>query len=367
MSNNKAVRADRLLMGPGPVNVYPEALEAASRPMMGHLDPQFLQILDETNARLRTVFGTDNRLTFPISGTGSAGMQAAFANWVRPGDAVVVGVNGVFGGRMCDVAERLGADVVRVDHAWGEPVSAERVLSAHPSPAMIAVVHAETSTGVRSDIEPIGRGKGDALLVMDCVTSLGGIPVEVDAWGVDIAYSGTQKCLGVAPGLSPFTASDPAIERLLPRPTSWYLDLNLIANYVDGGSTRAYHHTAPINEIRGLHAGLGAILDEGLDAVFERHGMCGAALAEGLGDLGFTPFAAEGYRLPHLVTAYLPEGLDDVSARASLLNDYDIEVGCGLGDVAGKIWRVSTMGDSARMQNVNRLLAALVQVVARHT
>lgn len=363
--SNTAARAERLLMGPGPVNVYPEALEATSRPMMGHLDPIFLEILDETNERLRTVFGTDNRLTFPISGTGSAGMQAAFVNWVRPGDVVVVGVNGVFGGRMCDVAERLGADVVRVDHPWGEPISAERVLSAHPAPAMIAVVHAETSTGVRSDIAPIGAGKGDALLVMDCVTSVGGIPVEVDAWGVDIAYSGTQKCLGVAPGLSPFTASDRAIERLLPRPTSWYLDLNLIANYVDGGSARAYHHTAPINEIRGLHAGLGAILDEGLDAVFERHATCGAALAGGLGELGFTPFAAEGYRLPHLVTAYLPDGLADAPARASLLNDYDIEVGGGLGDVAGKIWRVSAMGDSARIQNVNRLLAGLNQVVAR--
>ena len=366
MSDN-AVRADRLLMGPGPVNVYPRALEAASRPMMGHLDPIFLQILDETNERLRTVFRTDNRLTFPISGTGSAGMQAAFVNWIGPGDVVVVGVNGVFGARMCDVAERLGAEVVRVDHAWGQPISAERVLAAHPSPAMIALVHAETSTGVRSDVAPIGKGKGDALLVMDCVTSVGGIPVEVDSWGVDIAYSGTQKCLGCAPGLSPFTASARAVERLLPRPTSWYLDLNLIANYVDGESGRAYHHTAPINEIRGLHAGLGTILDEGLDAVFERHATCGAALAEGLAAYGFTPFAAVDHRLPHLVTAYLPEGLDDAGARAALLNEYDIEVGGGLGDVAGKIWRVSAMGNSARMVNVNTLLAALAKVVERYT
>lgn len=351
-------------MGPGPVNVYRQALEAMSRPMMGHLDPLFLDILDETNDRLRTVLGTENRLTFPISGTGSAGMQAAFVNWIRPGDVVVVGVNGVFGGRMCEVAERLGAEVVRVDFDWGQPVSAERVLSAHPSPSMIAVVHAETSTGVRSDIEAIGKGKGDALVVMDCVTSVGGIPVEVDAWAVDIAYSGTQKCLGCAPGLSPFTASDRALERLLPRPSSWYLDLNLIANYVDGGSGRAYHHTAPINEVRGLHAGLGTILDEGLEAVFDRHRSCGAALSEGLARLGFSPFAAEGHRLPHLVTAYLPDTLEDAPDRSSLLHDYDIEVGGGLGEVAGRIWRVSTMGDSARMHNVNRLLSALEAIMA---
>ena len=362
--SSQAVQADRLLMGPGPVNVYREALEAASRPMMGHLDPVFLEILDETNDRLRAVFGTRNLLTFPISGTGSAGMQAAFVNWVRPGDVVVVGVNGVFGGRMCEVAERLGAEVIRVDFPWGEPVAAERLLSAHPSPSMIGVVHAETSTGVRSDIESIGREKGDALLVMDCVTSVGGIPVEVDAWGVDIAYTGTQKCLGCAPGLAPFTASDRAMERLLPRPSSWYLDLNLIANYVSGGSARAYHHTAPINEIRGLHAGLGAILGEGLDAVFERHATCGAALAGGLNELGFRPFAAEGHRLPHLVTAYLPEGLDDAAARSALLHDYDIEVGGGLGEVAGKIWRVSAMGGSARMHNVHRLHAALATIMA---
>ncbi len=351
-------------MGPGPVNVYPVALEAASRPMMGHLDPVFLDILDETNERLRTVFGTSNPLTFPISGTGSAGMQAAFVNWVKPGDVVVVGVNGVFGNRMCDVADRLGAQVVRVDHEWGQPISAERVLGAHDSPDMIAVVHAETSTGVRSDIAPIGAGKGDALLVVDCVTSVGGIPVELDEWNVDIAYAGTQKCLGAAPGLAPFTAGERALERLLDRPSSWYLDLNLIASYVrDGGSGRAYHHTAPINEIRALHAALGAMLDEGLDNVHARHRACGSALADGLADLGFTPYAAEGYRLSHLATAYLPDGFEDARNRAILLDDYDIEVGGGLGDVAGKIWRVSTMGHSARMTNVNRLLAVLARLV----
>ncbi|MGI9665478.1 MAG: pyridoxal-phosphate-dependent aminotransferase family protein, partial [Acidimicrobiia bacterium] len=272
----------------------------------------------------------------------------------------VVGVNGVFGLRMAEVAERLGAEVIAVDHPWGQPVSADRLLSAHPSPAMIAVVHAETSTGVRSEIKEIGASKGDALLVMDCVTSVGGIPVEVDGWGVDIAYAGTQKCLGAPPGLAPFTASDRALERMLNRPPSWYLDLNLIAAYVtDEGSGRAYHHTAPINDIRALHAALGAILDEGLDAVQARHRECGELLAEGLSNLGFSPFAAEGSRLPHLATAYLPDGLDDVATRRALLEDYGIEVGGGLGEVAGKIWRVSSMGNSARTHNVNRFLASL--------
>jgi alanine-glyoxylate transaminase/serine-glyoxylate transaminase/serine-pyruvate transaminase len=357
-------RTDRLLMGPGPTNAYPESLEASGRPLIGHLDPLFLEILDETNDRLRRVFDTRNALTFPVSGTGSAGMQAAFVNWVEPGSTVVVGVNGVFGARMCDVADRLGASVVRVDFPWGQPVTAERLLSAHPSPSMIAVVHAETSTGVRSDVAAIGAGKGDALLVMDCVTSLGGLPVEVDAWGVDIAYSGTQKCLGVAPGLSPFTANDRALERMVDRPSSWYLDLHLIANYVgDSSGGRAYHHTAPINAIRGLHAGLGIILDEGLEAVFERHRLCGDALSVGLVDLGFSPFAVEGARLPYLATAYLPDDLNDAEGRASLLNDYGIEVGGGLGDVAGKIWRVSTMGDSARMWHVNTFLAAIGDIL----
>lgn len=355
----------RLLMGPGPSNAYPSTLEAAARPLIGHLDPVFLDILDDTNERLRKVMGTRNALTFPISGTGSAGMQASFVNWVRPGDAVVIGVNGVFGKRMCEVASRLGADVIEVDHEWGEPVSAERVLGAHPSPAMIAVVHAETSTGVLSNVAEIGEGKGDALFVLDCVTSLGGVPVQLDEWGVDIAYSGTQKCLGVAPGLAPFSASDRALSRMVERPSSWYLDLNLIARYVgDGGGGRAYHHTAPISAIRSLHAGLGTILDEGIEAVFERHRSCGSAVFEGLMDLGFEPFAAEGSRIPHLTTAYLPPGVDDAPARRRLLDEFDVEVGGGLGPVAGKIWRVSTMGDTARRAHVNAGLAAISQIVA---
>ncbi|MEA3216347.1 MAG: alanine-glyoxylate transaminase / serine-glyoxylate transaminase / serine-pyruvate transaminase, partial [Acidimicrobiia bacterium] len=231
---------DRVLMGPGPCNPYPEVIAAFGRPVLGHLDPDFIAVLDETCARLRQVFRTDNALTFPISGTGSAGMEAAFVNFVKPGDPVVIGVNGVFGERMCDVASRCGAKVVRVEAPWGEPISPQDLLDAHPSPAIIAVVHAETSTGVRNDVAPLAVGKGDALLLVDCVTSLGGIPVEVDGWEADIVYSGTQKCLGVPPGLAPLTISDRARERILPKPASWYLDLNMIARYVTGEGARAY-------------------------------------------------------------------------------------------------------------------------------
>lgn len=350
-------------MGPGPCNPYPEAVEALGRPMLGHLDPEFLQLLDETNERLRTVFGTTNRFTFPVSGTGSAGMEMAFVNLVRPGDVVVVAVNGVFGNRMCDVASRKGAEVVRVDHEWGQPIDADRVLSAHDSPAIIAGVHAETSTGSASDFAALGASKGDALLLMDCVTSVGGMPVDVDAWGVDVAYSGTQKCLGVAPGLSPFTISDRAMERVVERPTSWYLDLNLIAAYVDGDGGRSYHHTAPISMINSLHGGLGAVLDEGLEAAHDRHARCGAAIRTGIEKLGFSLFAAEGARLNQLTTVWVPEGLDEAAVRRSLLDDFGIEIGGGLGDYAGKMWRIGCMGHTARLRNVTTLLGALGTLV----
>ena len=290
--------SDRVLMGPGPCNPYPEVEQALSRPMLGHLDPDFLSLLDETNERLRQVWRTDNQLTFPVSGTGSAGMEAAFVNVVRPGDPVVVGVNGVFGERMCDVASRCGADVVRVEEPWGSAIDPQRLLDAHPSPSVIAVVHADTSTGVRNDVAPLAERPDGSLLLVDCVTSLGGIPVEVDEWNVDLAYSGTQKCLGVPPGLAPLTVSEAATARIVERPASWYLDLNMIARYVSGEGARAYHHTAPISMIMALHAGLGALLDEGLEASWARHEDCGRALQEGLQALGFELFAEEGHRLP---------------------------------------------------------------------
>jgi alanine-glyoxylate transaminase / serine-glyoxylate transaminase / serine-pyruvate transaminase len=358
---------DRLLMGPGPSNPYPDVTMALASPVLGHLDPAFLAVLDDTNERLRRVFGTSNPLTLPLSGTGSAGMEAAFVNFVRPGDPVVIGVNGVFGERMCDVAARHGADVVRVDAAWGEPLDPERVLTAHPSPALVAVVHAETSTGVRNDIAPLGRGKGDALLLVDMVTSLAGIETAVDEWAVDIAYSGTQKCLGVPPGLSPFTVSSRALERAVERPSSWYLDLGLIARYVQGsgGGGRVYHHTAPVSMIAGLHAGLGAILDEGLEAAWGRHAECGRMLQEGLTSLGLELLVAPEYRLPQLTTVRVPDGVDEAAVRRQLLERDGIEIGAGAGQLAGQIWRIGCMGNTARRRNVHALLGALAEALGR--
>jgi alanine-glyoxylate transaminase/serine-glyoxylate transaminase/serine-pyruvate transaminase len=353
---------ERVLMGPGPSNPYPEVTQALARPVMGHLDPDFLTLLDETCDRLRMVFRTENDLTLPISGTGSAGMEAAFVNLVGPGDVVVIGVNGLFGERMCDVVSRCGAEVVRVDEQWGRPLDPQRLLDAHPSPKIIAVVHAETSTGVRNDVAPLGAGKGDALLLIDCVTSLGGIEVAVDEWGVDVAYAGTQKCLGVPPGLAPLTVSARARERFVDKCQSWYLDLSMISDYV--GSARKYHHTAPVSMIYGLHAGLGVLLDEGLEASWARHESCGRALQEGLEKLGFGLFAAEGHRLPELTTVTLPDGVDDAPTRRALLERYGIEVGGGVGAYAGKVWRVGCMGHTARRRNVTLLLGALAELLA---
>ena len=359
---------DRVLMGPGPSNPYPEAVAAMGRPMLGHLDPEFLHLLDETCERLRVVFRTANALTLPVSGTGSAGMEACFVNLLAPGDVAVVGVNGVFGERMCDVASRCGAEVVRVEAPWGRALDPQALLDAHPSPKVIALVHAETSTGVRNEVAAVGAGKGNALLVVDCVTSLGGIPVEIDGWGVDAAYSGTQKCLGVPPGLAPLTMADSARERAVERPQSWYLDLGMIGRYAGsatGGAPRTYHHTAPISMVFALHAGLGALLDEGLEAAWARHEACGRQLQEGLVKLGFELFAEEGHRLPELTTVVVPEGIAEAAVRRELLERYGIEVGGGLGAFAGKVWRIGCMGHVARPRNVALLLGALAEVLGR--
>ena len=362
--------SERLLLGPGPSNPYPEAVAALTRPVLGHLDPEFLSLLDETMERLRTVFRTKNALTLPISGTGSAGMEACFVNLLEPGDTAIVGVNGVFGERMAEVARRCGAEVVRVEQAWGRAVDPQRLIDAQrerPDARLLAVVHAETSTGVENDIAPLAAiADTDTLLVVDAVTSLAGIPVEVDEWRVDACYSGTQKCLGVPPGLSPLTFGERALDRLRNRshpPQSWYLDLGLIGAYV-GGSTRRYHHTAPIVMIYSLHAGLGAVLDEGLDAVWERHRRVGARLHAELPELGFRLAAEKGHQLPQLTTAWLPEGADDAALRKSLLETYGIEVGIGLGEFAGKAWRIGLMGHSARDRSVTALLGALRELLA---
>lgn len=361
--------ADRHLFGPGPSNPYPEATQALAAPLLGHLDPDFLALMDETCDLLRIVWGTDNRRTLPLSATGSAGMEAAFVNTVSPGDVVVVAVNGLFGERMCDVAARHGAEVVRVDHEWGQPVDVERVVAAHPSPKIIAAVHAETSTGVRSDVADLGAAKGDALLLVDAVTSIGGIELRADEWGIDVGYAGTQKCLGVAPGLAPFTINDRAFERRVERPSSWYLDLGLLGGYVgeaEGSSKRTYHHTAPTAMVASLHAGLCRIEAEGLENVWARHAEAGQLLQDGLQEMGLELFAADGHRLPELTTVKVPDRVDSAAVRGYLLERHNLEIGAGVGRYAASVWRIGLMGHNARPDRVAFVLAALKDSLA-HT
>lgn len=360
--------ADRHLFGPGPCNPYPEATAALAEPLLGHLDPDFLEVMDETCDLLRLMWGTDNRRTLPISATGSAGMEASFVNTVSPGDVVVVAVNGLFGERMVDVAGRHGAEVVRVDHEWGQPVDVDRVVAAHPAPKIIAAVHAETSTGVRSDIAALGAAKGDALLLVDAVTSIGGIELRADAWGIDIGYAGTQKCLGVAPGLAPFTINDRAWDRRVEKPSSWYLDLGLLGGYVGeaaGTGRRTYHHTAPTAMVASLHAGLLRIAGEGLDAVWARHAEAGRLLQDGLEELGLELFAAAGFRLPELTTVKVPDGVDSAAVRSYLLERHNLEIGAGAGAYADSVWRIGLMGHNARPDRVVLILGALQDALAR--
>jgi alanine-glyoxylate transaminase/serine-glyoxylate transaminase/serine-pyruvate transaminase len=359
---------ERHLFGPGPSNPYPEATTALASPLLGHLDPEFLRIMDETCEMLRTGWGTGNARTLPLSATGSAGMEAAFVNTVHPGDVVVVAVNGLFGQRMTDVAARCGAEVVAVEHEWGQPVDVDRVLAAHPSPAIIAAVHAETSTGVRSDIAALGAGKGDALLLVDAVTSIAGIELRADVWGVDVGYAGTQKCLGVAPGLAPFTINNRAFARRVEKPRSWYLDLGMLGGYVGeaaGKGQRTYHHTAPTAMVASLHAGLTRILEEGLDEVWARHQAAGDALQAGLEEMGLELFAAEGHRLPELTTVKVPDGVDSAAVRRELLERHGIEIGAGAGPYAASVWRIGLMGHNARPDAVLLVLAALRDVLGR--
>ena len=362
--------SERTLLGPGPSNPYPEATLGLAAPLLGHLDPEFITMLERTCERLRSLWGTENPLTLPLSGTGSLGMETAFANTVRSGDVVVVAVNGLFGERMCEVAGRYGAEVVRVDHEWGQPVDVQRVLDAHPAPKLVAAVHAETSTGVVSDIGALGRAlrerSDDTLLLADCVTSLGGMPMALDEWQVDIAYSGTQKCLGVAPGLAPFTFSERAWERRVQAPPVWYVDLGLLGAYVRGGpGGRAYHHTAPTAMVASLDAALARIEEEGVEAVAARHEAAGARLREGLLEMGLELFAAEGHRLSQLTSVRVPEGVDSGKVREQLLRDYGLEIGAGVGPHAATVWRIGLMGHNARLDRAELVLAALRRALDR--
>ncbi|MEZ4417850.1 MAG: alanine--glyoxylate aminotransferase family protein [Gemmatimonadota bacterium] len=359
----------RLLLGPGPSPVAGRILEAMARPTVGHLDPQLLALMDEVQEGLKVVFGTENPMTFALSATGSAGMEAALANVLEPGDTAVIGINGVFGGRLAEMARRMGAQVVEVEAPWGEPVSEDRfleVLSRHPQARVAALVHAETSTGVHQPLEAVGEAlaERETLFLVDAVTSLGGVPVDVDRVGIDVCYSGTQKCLGVPPGLAPITFSPKAMARIEGRSLpcqSWYLDVKLIAGYL--GDERRYHHTAPINMLYALREGLALVEEEGLEARFARHRAAGEALQSALLERGFELFAQEGYRLPQLTSARLPEGRPEAPLRKELLDRFDIEVGGGLGPAKGKIWRVGLMGEGARPEVVERLLTAVDQLL----
>lgn len=361
----------RTLMGPGPSDVPQRILDAMARPTIGHLDPAFTDMMEQTKSLLRYAFQTENKLTFPVSGPGSVGMETCFVNLVEPGDKVIVCVNGVFGGRMLENVKRCGGVPVPVTDAWGEPVDPAKVeaaFAANPDAKILAFVHAETSTGAQSDgaaLAGIAR-KHNALTIMDCVTSLGGTPVLIDAWGIDAAYSGSQKCLSCTPGLSPVTFSELAIDKVKARKTpvqSWFMDLNLVLGYWSGEGKRTYHHTAPINPLYGLHEALVMLAEEGIDKAWARHRANHEALKAGIEALGMRFVVEASARLPQLNSIYIPEGVDDAAARGRLLNEFNLEIGAGLGALAGKIWRIGLMGYSAKPANVDYCLKALTAVV----
>jgi alanine-glyoxylate transaminase/serine-glyoxylate transaminase/serine-pyruvate transaminase len=364
----------RLLLGPGPSPVHPRVLRALSTPLVGHLDPRFLEIMNEVQGMLRAVFRTENGFTIAISGTGSAGMEAALVNLVEPGDAVVVVVAGVFGTRMADIVARAGGRAIKVAVPWGEvcdPGRLEEALAREGKGNVkaVALVHAETSTGAHQPVDELSqlaRAHG-ALVVLDTVTSLGGVPVEVDGWGVDACYSGTQKCLSCPPGLAPLTLSARALDAIRARKTpvqSWYLDAGLVADYWAEGK-RVYHHTAPISMVYALREALRLVLEEGLPARFARHRLHSTALLAGVAALGCAPQAAEGHRLPMLNCVRVPPGVDEAAVRRALLSGPGIEIGGGLGPLAGQVWRIGLMGEGARQENVLAVLAALELALLR--
>lgn len=351
-------------MGPGPSDVAPTVLKAMSMPLLGHLDPVFVKMMDEIKAMLRSVFLTQNEMTFPVSGTGSAGMEFCFVNLLEPGDEAVIGVNGVFGNRMVDVAERCGAKVTKVEAPWGRIIEAQAIAEAvkGKKPKLVAVVHAETSTGALTPVEEISKiaHAAGALFVLDTVTSLGGCPVRLDDWQVDAVYSGTQKCLSCPPGLAPVSLSARALETARSRKTkvqSWYLDVNLLASY--WGQERVYHHTAPISMNYALHEALRLVLLEGLENRWKRHEQNHLLLRAGLQKLGLSIASQEGHQLWQLNAVTVPAGVDEAAVRKKLLTDFGIEIGAGLGPLKGKIWRVGLMGETSKRENVETFLSAL--------
>ena len=362
----------RTLMGPGPSDVNPRILEAMSRPTIGHLDPVFVTMMEEMKELLRYAFQTDNKLTMPVSAPGSAGMEMCFVNLVEPGDKVIVCQNGVFGGRMKENVERSGGTAVMVEDTWGvavDPSKVEEALKSNPDAKILAFVHAETSTGAISDAKTLAElaHQHDCLVIADTVTSLAGVPLMVDDWQLDAVYSGTQKCLSCVPGLSPVTFNQRAIDVITSRKTtvqSWFLDLNLVLGYWGGGAKRAYHHTAPINTLYGLHEALVILQEEGIENSWARHQKNHDALRAGLEAMGLNFVVPEGQRLPQLNAVSIPDGVDEAAVRGALLNEYNLEIGAGLGAMAGKIWRIGLMGFASNQTNVLFCLGALDAVLS---
>ncbi len=359
----------RVLMGPGPSDVHPRVLKALATPLVGHLDPDFLEIMNETRAMLKEVFQTKNEMTIALSGTGSAGMEACLVNLLQPGDKAIVCVSGLFGERMVDIVKRCGAEPVVVQTEWGniiEPEQVQKALADNGKVKLLAIVHAETSTGVRQPLEEISRltKEAETLLLVDAVTSLAGIPVETDRWQIDAIYSGSQKCLSCPPGLAPVSFSENALQSINQRTSpiqSWYLDIQMLQSY--WGKERFYHHTAPINMIYALREALRLVLEEGLEKRFQRHYLHSKALVAGLEAMGLKMIAPVDYRLPELNAVYIPEGIDDITVRKALLKEYGIEIGGGLGKFKGKAWRIGLMGYSCSQDNVMLLLAALENIL----
>ena len=367
---NSFIPPNRILMGPGPSNVHPRVLESMSRTTIGHLDPRFIELMDGIKDLLKYTFHTMNEVTFAVSGPGSVGMETCLVNLVEPGSKVLVCINGVFGGRMKSIVERCGAEPIVLSMPWGRAIDIELfedLLRKNKEISLCSLVHAETSTGAKSDIKALTEiaHKHNCLVIADTVTSLGGIPVLVDEWNIDVSYSGSQKCLSCPPGLSPVTFNDRAVEFIKQRKTSvqsWFMDLNLILSYWSGSAKRAYHHTAPINSLYALHESLLILKEEGIENSWKRHQNNGNRLVKELSELGILPFVKENERLPQLTSVTIPEEIDEAKVRSSLLNDYNIEIGAGLGELAGKVWRIGLIGYSSNDENIDALTNALRKI-----
>ena len=369
MTYNELNTSSRVLMGPGPSDVHPRVLKAMATPLIGHLDQEFVEIMDEVKSMVQQTLQTDNYLTFVVSAPGSAGMETCLVNLLEPGEEALICIHGVFGGRMAEIAERCGAKVIKVEAPWGEPIDPEKVREAleRCNPKLVAIVHAETSTGVLQPLEEISKmtHEAGALLMVDAVTSYCGVPLKVDEWGIDAIYSGTQKCLSAPPGLSPVSFSERAVKALENRKTkvqSWFLDLSLVKNYW-GGAKRSYHHTAPVSSVYAIREALRLVLEEGLEARFDRHLKNHELLASKLGGLGMEFLVKPEFRLPNLNAVVIPEGVDDLKVRTRLLNEYNIEIGGGLGNLTGKIWRIGLMGESSTPNHVHMLVSALEKII----